>query len=280
MKIKVFFAAAGISSAMLLSGCSFSGAMEKVVDVVTDSDGSEGAARQAETDETFAALVIDESVGVPEIAVNLGGKTSVVKDSPVALQVVAQSPDGGLISYQWYRNNVSSNGGGTAIPGATGDTYAPDTAEKGIWYYYAVAVNTVGGKVNMSTSAVEEVSVWDNMYWQQNADTGGYQYICRDDGKYPADATMMIDGTLYTFNAEGFVTDSEGNLIDIASGEKIISQPDAQEGGEGTEETPAEEAPAEETPAEEAPAEEAPAEEAPAEEAPVEEAPAEEVPAE
>ena len=267
MKIKVFFAAAGISSVVLLSGCSFSGAMEKVVDVVTDSDEADGAAAQAQTDETFAAMVIDESVGAPEIAVDLGGKTSVVKDSPVALQVVATSPDGGLISYQWYRNNVSSNGGGTAVPGAVGDTYAPDTSERGIWYYYAVAVNTVSGKANMSTSAVEEVSVWDNMYWQQNADTGGYQYICRDDGKYPADTTMMIDGTLYTFNSEGFVIDGEERLIDIMSGQQIISQPDSQEAnaGEGTEESPAEEAPAEEAPAEEAPAEETPAEETPEE---------------
>ena len=264
-----------LGASILLSGCSFTGAMERVVDLVTDSEADDSAASPEDVNETFAVYEIDESIAVPVFEVQAAARTAVTKDTPVALQMIATSPDGGLISYQWYRNNVQSNGGGTAISGATGDTYAPDTSEKGTWYYYVVAVNTVGGKVNMGTSTVSEISVWDNMYWQQNADNGGYQYICRDDGKYPAGISMTIDGKPYVFNEEGFVVDSEGRLIDIASGQPIITGPEEETIVPPVEETPAEEAPAEEAPAEEAPAEEAPAEEAPAEE-PVQEAPAEE----
>ena len=42
----------------------------------------------------------------------------------------------GTLSYQWYRNNVDSNGGGTAIDGATEATYTPPTTESGTIYYY------------------------------------------------------------------------------------------------------------------------------------------------
>ncbi len=264
----------GIS--VMLSGCSFTGAMERVVDLVTDSEAEESTAEKETVNETFAVYDIDESIAVPEFAVQAAARTAVTKDTPIALQMIATSPDGGLISYQWYRNNVQSNGGGTAISGATGDTYAPDTSMKGTWYYYVVAVNTVGGKVNMGTSTVSEVSVWDNMYWQQNADNGGYQYICRDDGKFPAGISMTIDGTIYTFNDEGFVVDDSGNLIDIASGQPIITGPE-EETIALPEEEVVEAAPAEEPAAEAAPAEEtAPEEAAPEQtEQPVEEQPAE-----
>lgn len=243
MRGKTGYAAAvlGMSLSLFLSGCSFSSAMEKVVDVVTDSDADADAAAQAPVDETFAAYVIDESIAAPEFAVNPEVKTSVTKDAAVALQAIATSPDGGLISYQWYRNNVNSNGGGTAIQGAVGDTYAPPTDAKGTWFYYAVAVSTKGGKANMSTSTVAEVSVWDNMYWQQNADNGGYQYICRDDGKYPTDASIMIDGTLYLFNSEGFVVDEGGKMFDVATGQPIITQTEEQPAADA-EEQPAQDA--------------------------------------
>ena len=84
----------------------------------------------------------------------------------------------------------------------------------------------------MSTSTVAEVSVWDNMYWQQNADNGGYQYICRDDGKYPTDVSIMIDGTLYMFNAEGFAVDQDGRIYDITTGQPIITQTEQETGTE------------------------------------------------
>ena len=48
---------------------------------------------------------------------------------------------GGTISYQWYKNTVNSNTGGTAISGATSNTYTPSTtlAAEDASFYYCVA---------------------------------------------------------------------------------------------------------------------------------------------
>ncbi len=58
------------------------------------------------------------------------------------LEVYATSGDGGVISYQWYKNSENNNTTGVAIEGATGRTYTPSTDETGTTYYYVVAVNT------------------------------------------------------------------------------------------------------------------------------------------
>lgn len=65
----------------------------------------------------------------------------------------------GTVTYQWYKNNVNSNGGGTPIEGATEVTYQVDTSAEGKDYYYVVATNTVGNTVSMATSTVTEVTV-------------------------------------------------------------------------------------------------------------------------
>ena len=48
---------------------------------------------------------------------------------------------GGTITYQWYKNTVNSNTGGTAISGATSQTYTPSTtsAAEDASFYYCVA---------------------------------------------------------------------------------------------------------------------------------------------
>jgi hypothetical protein len=58
------------------------------------------------------------------------------------LSVMATITDGGTLSYQWYRNTVEDNTGGTAIPNATSRRYTPSTTSAGTAYYYAVITNT------------------------------------------------------------------------------------------------------------------------------------------
>ncbi|MBO6099133.1 MAG: chitobiase/beta-hexosaminidase C-terminal domain-containing protein [Prevotella sp.] len=60
-----------------------------------------------------------------------------------ALSVTASKSAGlsGDITYQWYKNTVNSNTGGTAISGATSSTYTPSTilAAEDASFYYCVA---------------------------------------------------------------------------------------------------------------------------------------------
>jgi hypothetical protein len=70
--------------------------------------------------------------------------------------------DGGVLSYQWYSNAVDSNAGGTAVQGATGDSYTPPTDVAGTVYYYVVVTNykDVTGQDHASlTSDAAAVSV-------------------------------------------------------------------------------------------------------------------------
>jgi uncharacterized protein YjdB len=50
----------------------------------------------------------------------------------------------GTVSYQWYRNNVPTNIGGSLIPGETGPTFTPLASIPGVWYYYATASSDCG----------------------------------------------------------------------------------------------------------------------------------------
>jgi hypothetical protein len=82
----------------------------------------------------------------------------------VTLSVDVTSPDGGQLTYRWYRNTVESSSGGTAITGTAGagnslkvvlnsnNTGTRDTIGLGTYYYYVVITNTKTG-VNPATSS-------------------------------------------------------------------------------------------------------------------------------
>lgn len=261
-------------TAMVLSGCSLSdvfGRISKRADNI-----SEQVNTLSEEGEKLDTRIIDPSLEKPVFQEGMTGERDVQAGAELVLETQASVSDGGVVTYQWYSNNVASNGGGTLLKDMRESTYRPDTSEGGTTYYYVLATNSRDGKVNLSTSDVYKVTVWEDMYWQQNADLGAYQFISRIDGKFPKAVSMTIDGTQYHFDADGFAINENGEYIDVQTGQAVTApfiQP---------EEAPAEEAPAE-TAAEEAPAETAseaaPAETA-AEEVPVEEPAAEEAPAE
>ena len=121
----------------------------------------------------------------------------------------------GTLSYQWYRNNVDSNGGGTAIDGATEATYTPPTTESGTLYYYVVVTNTVGDGVQLTASGTKCVTITEQEAatddteateetgsWQQSGDNWWYQ---REDGTYPANGWEEIKGKWYLFDENGYI---------------------------------------------------------------------------
>jgi uncharacterized protein YjdB len=82
-------------------------------------------------------------------------------ETAAALTAAATVADGGTLTWQWYGNTANSNESGTAIPGATADSYTPSTASVGTVYYYAVATNTNDGVngVKTATAASDAAAV-------------------------------------------------------------------------------------------------------------------------
>lgn len=221
-------AAAGIGLALMLSGCSFSGSVNSVMGTVTSTSKETVTAASSEEGVPVSAVKFDDSIPAPAFSSDFSGTTNVVQNGQAVLQCTAVSQDGGTVTYQWYSNTVASNGGGTRIEGATGDTYSAPTSDGGTVYYYVTATEERNGGINETVSAVHAVTVWADMYWQQNADNGGYQYLNHDDGSYPSNTSMDIDGVTYTFNENGFAVDpSTGGLIDITTGEAAAPSADA-----------------------------------------------------
>ena len=70
--------------------------------------------------------------------------------------------DGGVLSYQWYINDINNNTGGDVIPGETTVRFVPDIS-LGSKYYYCVITNSnilsIGDQVISSTSNVVFIEV-------------------------------------------------------------------------------------------------------------------------
>lgn len=66
------------------------------------------------------------------------------------LEIKVQESDDWRVSteYRWYRNTENSIQGGTAIPGATGNTYKPDVKETGKFYYYCKIRTDIGANID------------------------------------------------------------------------------------------------------------------------------------
>ena len=66
------------------------------------------------------------------------------------LEIKVQESDYWRVSteYRWYRNTENSIQGGTAIPGATGNTYKPDVKETGKFYYYCKIRTDIGANID------------------------------------------------------------------------------------------------------------------------------------
>ena len=249
-----------LCGALLFSGCSFGQVVDRFVGRNKQLTDTVIATSEQTADE---ALTIDESLEAPVFAQDLTGAMTVIQGSVFKLQAEAAVSDGGTVTYQWYRNNVNANGGGTQIGGATDTVVEVDTTEAKSVFYYVVATNRHGESVNMSVSGVFGVTIIPEGSWEQ--DDTGFRYV-QQDGTNPADTPMIVDGMIYIINADGYRTDDGQPAPEVMS--TAYEVPGAEEAAEEViEEAAAEEAAAqEETPAEEAPAEETPDEETQAEE--------------
>jgi len=75
-------------------------------------------------------------------------------EKSAAFSVTANSPDGGTLSYQWYRTSSESNVGGEPIEGATGATLALNLATAPPTAFYYVEVTNTNDKASGESIAV------------------------------------------------------------------------------------------------------------------------------
>jgi hypothetical protein len=80
--------------------------------------------------------------------------------SAAALTVTAASPDGGTLSYQWYKDDDTDRANGSETPvGTNSVSYTAPTDAEGTFYYYVAVTNTLGGKSASAASAPAEITV-------------------------------------------------------------------------------------------------------------------------
>ena len=203
-KMKLVVLTTAVCGSMLLSGCSFRQAVNRFLDRSAKEADNVIATPEPEKED---AMMIDDSLEAPAFDNDLTGSITVVQGSALQLESTASDADGGTVTYQWYCNNVNANGGGTKISGATEPVYTVDTSEAATTFYYVVATNTHGDAINMSVSGTYQVTVWAQGEWKETE--GKSQYVI-EDGTFPADTRLLIDGTVYVLDAEGYATDTEG----------------------------------------------------------------------
>ena len=224
MKKSVRAAAAVIAAclSLVLGGCSFTSITEEMVDFVTGTTGVKDEANITVGSEGLAAgKVVDESLEAPVFTTDLDGSESVLVGKPVTIEACAEVSDGGSVTYQWFSNNVRSNGGGTRIQGVTEAFYTPETSEPGTAYYYVVAINNHDDHINLSASAPFEVRVWSEGKWEQDIDERGFRYMTGND-LYPASTVMEIGGAEYSLDENGFAVNAEGRYINPLDNNSIV----------------------------------------------------------
>lgn len=90
--------------------------------------------------------------GAPMIKADLPESAETTVGKFVDLLAVAESPDGGVLTYQWYCD-------GAAIEGATDATYTVDAAEVGSHTYSVTITNTLGVESNTASAQSSDAVV-------------------------------------------------------------------------------------------------------------------------
>ena len=149
------------------------------------------------------AANIDDSVEKPQITSEMGDPVTYDLHATADVLTVEATVSEGTLSYQWYRNNVDSNGGGTAIDGATEATYTPPTTESGTIYYYVVVTNTVGDGVQLTASGTKCVTITEQEAAPE--ETGDTQEETAEETteEVASGSWQQTDGNWWYQNADG-----------------------------------------------------------------------------
>lgn len=212
LKKKAILAGIVLCCMPVVSGCSF----RDTLGILWNGEDEAKETAKEKVQVTMEASNIDENVEKPVISSEMGDPVTYdLHGKADAIVVEAAVSDGGTLSYQWYKNNVDSNGGGTPIEGAVESSFVPPTTDSGITYYYVVVTNTVGDGIQMVTSATKCVTITENEAveeagqaavegeWKQTED--GKWWYSYPDGAYPVNKWEQINGEWYLFDENGYI---------------------------------------------------------------------------
>ncbi len=128
-------------------------------------------------------VIGEVNAATPVIRDNISGSASYAKNANVSeLKIFAYAPDYGRITYQWYKNTTNSTTGGTAIDGATLQSYIPPSSTEGTFYYYAEASNynkfSTGMQVATTTSGIKTIVIGSGV------NSGNNNSVDKEDSSY------------------------------------------------------------------------------------------------
>ena len=136
--------------------------------VVTNTNEQADGKKTAQTVSKAVSVMVTEPRQITVDAAKpvvewISGGGAFNQGDPAVLEIKASVEDGGTLSYQWYRSEDGSAEGGTALDGATENTYHPSTDAAGTVYYYCVVTNTNeqadGAKTAQAVSEAVQVTV-------------------------------------------------------------------------------------------------------------------------
>ena len=156
---------------------------------VTNTNSALSGTKTAAAESETVTVTVKVNAQAPIITAQPQGAELLRGTTAAALNVAAASQDGGVISFQWY----SSTGSGyTAIPGATGSSYAPSTATAGYVSYYVQVTNTNNSVSGVKTAAVNSAAA---VVKTLNPGTGGFMltFWVNDDGSLISDMLGTLD---------------------------------------------------------------------------------------
>jgi uncharacterized repeat protein (TIGR02543 family) len=110
--------------------------------VVTNTSAAASGRAKAAVTSDLVVITVNPLIDAETPVISVGPQSAVYAQNAATapLSVTASVSDGGTLSYQWYKNTVNSNIGGTLIASTEIFTVPTDT----VWtfYYYAVVTNT------------------------------------------------------------------------------------------------------------------------------------------
>ncbi|MGL4362804.1 MAG: BspA family leucine-rich repeat surface protein [Cellulosilyticaceae bacterium] len=161
---------------------------------------------------TYVAVISDD-IAIT-ISKDLEDAVGIIGKVPPSLRVSAKATYNREISYQWYKNTISSTVGGTPIQGATYSKYdLPNNLAKGDYYYYCELIveeeaEPTLTKVAKVTIKEDDKNEEDDDKYDDNNDE--YEYKDDDNEEEETDDYIIID-----------IPEFEGGNVVVVNGKKI-----------------------------------------------------------